>query len=54
MTRRALVLFALVALMLISAGAAATATQDHAMSNLEPVDDSGVPGNAIRRDSVQA
>jgi hypothetical protein len=48
MTRRALVLFTLVTLMLISAGTAATATQDPAKSNLEPVGDSGVHGKARR------
>jgi hypothetical protein len=44
MTRRALVLFALVALMVAAATVVATAAQDHAKSNLVPVGDSGVHG----------
>ena len=44
MTRRALVLLALIALMVAAAAAVATAAQDHAKSNLEPVGGSGVHG----------
>jgi len=44
MTRKIFVLFALVALMVVAASAVATATQDHAKSNLEPVGDSGIHG----------
>ena len=44
MSRRALVLFALVALMVAAATAVATAAQDHAKSNLVPVGDSGIHG----------
>ena len=44
MTRKIFVLFALVALLVVAASAVATATQDHAKSNLEPVGDSGIHG----------
>lgn len=44
MLRRALVLFALVALMVAAATAVATAARDHAKSNLVPVGDSGIQG----------
>jgi hypothetical protein len=44
MTRKALMLFALVALMVAAASAVATATQDHATSNLKPKHDSGIQG----------
>lgn len=49
MTRRAFVLFALVALMVAAASAGATATQDHAKSNLEPVGSSGIHGKVHLR-----
>ena len=44
MTKKAFVLVALVALMVVAASAVATAAKDHAMSNLEPVGNSGVHG----------
>jgi hypothetical protein len=44
MTKKAFVLVALVALMVVAASAVATAAQDHAKSNLEPVGDSGIHG----------
>jgi hypothetical protein len=49
MTRKAFVLFALVALMVAVTSAVATATQDHAKSNLVPVGDSGVHGKVHLR-----
>jgi hypothetical protein len=44
MTKKAFVLVALVALMVVAASAVATAARDHAKSNLEELDDSGVHG----------
>lgn len=49
MTRKALMLFALVALMVAAASAAATATQDHAKPNLVPVGGSSVHGKVHLR-----
>ena len=44
MTKKAFVLVALVALMVVATSAVAIAAQDHAKSNLEPVGNSGVHG----------
>jgi hypothetical protein len=49
MTRRALLLFASVALMVAAATAVATAAQDHAKSNLEPVGGSSIHGKVHLR-----
>jgi hypothetical protein len=44
MTKKTLLLLALVALMVAMASAVAVATQDHATSNLKPKNDSGIHG----------
>jgi energy-coupling factor transporter ATP-binding protein EcfA2 len=49
MTKKALLLVAIVALMVAAASAVATAAQDHAKSTLEEVGDSGVHGKVHLR-----
>jgi hypothetical protein len=48
MTKKVFVMSPLVALLLIPAGVAATATRDHTKSDLESVGGSGVHGYACR------
>jgi hypothetical protein len=49
MSKKALLLLALVALMVAAATAVATATQDHVTSNLKPKHDSGIHGKVHLR-----